>query len=491
MDIIASSATIDINSSGTAVSSSGGALSSSETVALSSSSASTPAEPIAESSSDIGPIAPTESFTDSRDGKVYKLVKIGTQTWMAENLHYADSNLYNFIDAQTACPENYHLPTLKEFQTLVDYAGGFAVAGQKLKSTTGWPNGDEGDWNGTDDYGFNAKPVEKGNGTGTDQNFWSSTHNFHNFNTGDFLKINPYPIERKDYVWEENVGIKKFLPLCEDENGHIDSSATAACFINGEPDTKLSVRCLSDIVECGSINIDSKKQFCQDGIAYDICAGYSYDGTKYACTNDTLHERKTGEIYKQSWKLLNAQKTYGLFKDDRDGQYYKTIKIDTITWFAENLNYALEGSLCFNNQQFYCETYGRLYTSEQAHNGESVTSTNRKIQGICPKGTRLATEEEYRDLFGQYNQDLYSAYTENDYNHDLDYRENPSGFSMVMAGCYIPGRDNSIGIPEWDNLNVSGCYIGADFTHAFAYWWPNDFNSMAPNTYGSVRCIVE
>ena len=59
----------------------------------------------------------SESFTDSRDGKTYKLTEIGTQIWMAEDLKYGDSSLYVFADAETVCPEGFHLPSSKEFFT--------------------------------------------------------------------------------------------------------------------------------------------------------------------------------------------------------------------------------------------------------------------------------------------------------------------------------------------------------------------------------------
>jgi len=110
------------------------------------------------------------TFTDSRDGKVYRIVKIGGQTWFAENLDYAaegsvcyedkDANcatygrMYNWETALTACPAGTHLPTDKEWTTFMDYVGGLGTASKKLKSTSGWFSNSSG----TDEYGFSALP---------------------------------------------------------------------------------------------------------------------------------------------------------------------------------------------------------------------------------------------------------------------------------------------------------------------------------------------
>ncbi len=81
------------------------------------------------------------TFTDSRDGKVYKTVKIKTQTWMAENLAYNtpigcwayddnESNvatygyLYTWEVAKLSCPAGWHLPTMEEYETLLTNVGG-------------------------------------------------------------------------------------------------------------------------------------------------------------------------------------------------------------------------------------------------------------------------------------------------------------------------------------------------------------------------------
>jgi uncharacterized protein (TIGR02145 family) len=163
-----------------------------------------------------------ETMTD-QNGNIYKTITIGTQTWMAENLHvtnyrngdpiplvtnsaswialttgaycnYANTidqdkiathgslyNWYTVADARNIAPIGWHVPTDAEWTTLTTYLGGESIACGIMKETgtTHWlsPN-----TSATNESGFTALPSgyrDYGGGAfdglGKDGSWWSST----------------------------------------------------------------------------------------------------------------------------------------------------------------------------------------------------------------------------------------------------------------------------------------------------------------------------
>ena len=138
----------------------------------------------------LNPDITYDTIIDSRDGQSYKIVTIGEQVWMAENLNYyvASSRCYDDVaehcnvtgrlytwatavgkqetecgvgyscgltlPVQGVCPNGWHLPSRDELQTLVDSSGGREIGGYRLKSLSGWAPGG----NGMDSVGFAALP---------------------------------------------------------------------------------------------------------------------------------------------------------------------------------------------------------------------------------------------------------------------------------------------------------------------------------------------
>lgn len=129
------------------------------------------------------------------EGNTYQTIKIGTQIWTQKNLNvsryrngdiipevkdpeawinlttgawcYYENNtangprvgkLYNWYavtDSRGLAPEGYHVPSVREWDVLINHLGGRTNSAEKLKSTQNWPNPQ---YRGTNESGFTAIP---------------------------------------------------------------------------------------------------------------------------------------------------------------------------------------------------------------------------------------------------------------------------------------------------------------------------------------------
>lgn len=330
------------------------------------------------------------TLTDERDGKTYKTVVIGKQTWMAENLNFEnrlsycyegkDENcakygrLYKWEGAMEACPAGWGVPSLEEFQVLVAAVGGQTMAGKVLKSAEGWKDGG----NGSDEYGFAALPA----------GYVSDDTTFHN--EGEYAQF-----------WSTSGTTKMYqLEFFFDR----DSSYLFGIY----REYGLSVRCLKG-------------------------AGAANEVKATPCKTDSTDTCE-----------------YGSVKDDRDGQTYKTVKVASQWWMAQNLNYETENSYSTADSIF--AKGGRFYTWGAAMDSAGKWSEGGKgcgddntcmpsypVRGVCPSGWHLPSKDELeilRTAVGEFG---------------------PAGTLLKSADGWIGGFVNKAGgLIVYDSLATNG-----------------------------------
>lgn len=109
----------------------------------------------------------------------------------------------------------------------------------------------------------------------------------------------------------------------------------------------------------------------------------------FACVNQTCVVSENGNFQTladcESFCGDNNNTSTSEFTDPRDGQKYKIVEIGNQTWFAENLNYEMPTSACYDYDNSNCDIYGRLYSFESA-------------LSACPQGWHLPSNLEWNQL---------------------------------------------------------------------------------------------
>ena len=447
----------------------------------------------------------------------YRTVEIGTQTWMAENLDYnaAGSKCYDDLDSncdlygrlydwstamylpgcnnssscsiqsphQGICPVGWHIPSDDEWNVLITAVGGSNGAGAKLKAKSGWddcgPNGSGSSYLCEDTYDFSALPGGSNfgdfRGISYSGYWWSATQGGASGTTGSNAANSAYP-----RIMGSGTGV----------------SMGAAAAAGSDLKSRLfSVRCVKDSNGNSSSSGQSSSSLVQSS-------------SSLAQSSSSLAQSSSSLVQSSSSSSIS----YGSVS--HGGQTYKTVLIGTQTWFAENLNYNVSGSQCYDNSTARCNTYGRLYnwaTAMALPSSCNSTSCASEIQsphqGICPSGWHIPSQAEW-DALSSYVQS-YSGCSScdakllkaksgwNNYNGVSGNGTDGFGFTALPGGYYYhkDGSFESVGnYGHWWSANESVDYSYAAYERNMIY-----YNDVSQNWgYGidkptgvSVRCIKD
>jgi len=180
---------------------------------------------------------------------------------------------------------------------------------------------------------------------------------------------------------------------------------------------------------------------------------------------------------------------------------YRTVKIGTQTWMAENLNYNISGSKCYDNKESNCAIYGRLYDWAIAMSLPSNCNSKicaskilEKHRGICPKDWHIPSDDEWRVLtkFVGKNAGTQLKATSgwNSY-EGISSGDDIHGFAALPGGWGdSDGSFNSIGAGGywWSSLEISENYA----SYRGLFYANETLNEGYGKSYfHSIRCLQD
>ncbi len=340
---------------------------------------------------------------------------------------------------QGICPIGWHIPTDNEWKylegTVDSYYGvgdpewdneGFrgSDAGSNLKSETGWSN----NGNGIDAFGFTALPsghfLPPNEFSDIDDitTFWTSTEFKYLIGNGPIVRGLTYDMANVylgfiDDLSNNNVGLSVRCLKYMDEGNQPPNPPESPTPENGSFNQPQNL-----ILNWACSDPDS------DPLMYDVFFGTEVDPPLlyaglpvndpdiYDLEENTMyywkvraHDDHGNMTEGPVWQFFTGWGCGAPFTDDRDGSVYNTTPIDEQCWMAENLNIGImiNGSVaqsndeeiekyCYDNLESNCDTYGGLYQWDEMMQYSTVPG----IQGVCPDGWHIPTDDEWKTLEG-------------------------------------------------------------------------------------------
>jgi uncharacterized protein (TIGR02145 family) len=322
-------------------------------------------------------------------------------------------------------------------------------------------------------------------------------------------------------TWRHGTDMDRLLGVACTESKAVSRDTSKASYKNeyyvctpqSTPDTLRKWVVASDIYNDTHDALDS----CKNKIKYAdgaIMVGRLHTERMYVCDNGEFRPAKSdeisynracvesmdGQIYKVNGafrrcsdsKWIAAKDGDSSIVKDADGRVYKTIIIGTQHWMAQNLNYAMDESYCYDNILSNCTVYGRLYTLAAAENA-------------CPIGWHIPTLSEWSTLINLAKEGTYSNNKPgyklksktgwDDYSYFGDQEDDRDGFGFSALPAGSMHNSGTFGYK-----GQSTCFWGKTLNYGSAYAYLACVRSNSDNAsmetqlinYAySVRCIQD
>ena len=351
------------------------------------------------------------TFADPNDGMEYKTVTIGNQTWMADNykrdvtgsftvLDPVVGRLYTATATKSLAPEGWHIPTQTEWNELVKVIQ--ENQGVEIAESLNPPF--------LRDYVDDKDKDFKPNELFVVRCVMNASKSSIGDNTLDSLERQLEDAKNETKLQKKRADDKETeLVKCK-ANFYVELKTK-----NLELASKLKEK--DNSIQNLTKKLEFYKQRCEE-------LEEQLNELGKQPKNNTLPP--TQEI-----KILPPPK---VFRDDRDGEDYRTVNINGKIWFAQNLRYKgnlSESESCSpDNNSEYDMAFGRLYTLDAALRA-------------CPRDWHLPTQEEWQDLH-KYMTEKYGSNYRNEIaapvlwgegQGNADFDGDKEGLSLFPAGC--------------------------------------------------------
>lgn len=332
--------------------------------------------------------------------------------------------LYNWIAATNACPVGWYLPNDIEWFSLVYYVGTENDAGGKLKSIRTSPDAHPR-WlapnsGATDERNFSALPGGRATPTGFNELGYNGTWWALKENTvGNVWRFTMSNSTTNVYAYT-TIKSMGFSVRCLKESTSQPNLPPSFPF-NPSPETSSINQTITPTLTWSCSDPEG------DPLTYDVYFGidenppmvvtgistqtFTTETLQYSTTyhwkivaQDDQWNSTEGEVWNFTTLPEPEWQCGDVLIDARDGQEYTTVQIGEQCWMAENLNIGtqINGSsvqlnngtiekYCYHNEETNCDLFGGLYQWNEVMDYSPIEG----VQGICPDGWHLPTDDEW------------------------------------------------------------------------------------------------